>query len=271
MKTFRLLAVLILSAPAALVAQSEGFATFKVNPGSSDAQKPQGTSKIAFSRSAVRVDAHLDLAPMGSSRDERSRAPRSYDTTMIQKLSEPDKLYIVNDASRSYSVMDLAKTRQDTPRSDEKWSVKRGGRGSVAGVACENATMTSSKGGTVDACVATEVMSSMSWWSAMNRQGSGQGTWVKAMDDAGLRGLPVRMVVKSADGKPSVDMELVSLERRSVPSSMFEIPASYKQTSTGMAVMSPEQQKMMNDALSKMTPEQRKAYEDAMKRAQQPQ
>jgi hypothetical protein len=66
-------------------------------------------------------------------------------------------------------------------------------------------------------------------------------------------------------------MELVKLDRRSVPASTFEIPAGYTEAKGGMGMMSPEQQKMMQDQLSKMTPEQRKAYEDAMKRSQQPQ
>ena len=66
-------------------------------------------------------------------------------------------------------------------------------------------------------------------------------------------------------------MELVKLDRRSVPASTFEIPAGYTEAKAGMGMMSPEQQKRMQDQLSKITPEQRKAYEDPIQPAPQPQ
>ena len=91
------------------------------------------------------------------------------------------------------------------------------------------------------------------------------------MSEAGLKGFPVKMTMLRKDGNPEIEMELIKLDRRSVPASTFEIPAGYTEAKAGMGMMSPEQQKRMQDQLSKMTPEQRKAYEDAMKRAQQPQ
>jgi hypothetical protein len=66
-------------------------------------------------------------------------------------------------------------------------------------------------------------------------------------------------------------MELVRAEGRPVPSSMFEVPAGYKeedQTSMAMGQMSPEQQENMKKAMESLTPEQRKAMEDAMKKRQ---
>jgi hypothetical protein len=90
---------------------------------------------------------------------------------------------------------------------------------------------------------------------------------MKAMQDAGLKGFPVRTKFRSGSGENSTEilMELVSMEKKSVPAAMFQIPAGYKEASVSTVNMSPAQEKQMEDALSKLTPEQRKAYEDAMR------
>lgn len=264
MKNRILTAVLTLLAPAILLAQSDGVATFKVVTHATGADMP-GTSKVSFSRTGWRVDMHMDTSAVAG-RKERSPMPAVYDMTMLGKMSDPQKIYVLNDAARTYSVMDMATSAYTRP--EETWTVQRTGRGSIAGLSCENATVTSSKGGKVNVCVSMDFPNSGGWWSAMNRRRN-EG-WYRAMADSGLKGFPIKMVVLKSDGSPEVEMELVSLERRSVPASSFEIPAGYKESSAGMGGMSPEQQKMLNDQLSKMTPEQRKAYEDAMKKAQQP-
>jgi hypothetical protein len=190
-----------------------------------------------------------------------------HDTTMLGKLSDPQKTYMVHDSTRTYSVIHSEKTAPT--RSEETWTVQRTGRSSAGGMSCEGATVTSSAGSKVNACVATDFPISNAWWTAMNQRRS--DGWFHAMSEAGLKGFPVKMTMLRKDGKPEVEMELIKLDRRSVPASTFEIPAGYTEAKGGMGMMSPEQQKMMQDQLSKMTPEQRKAYEDAMKRSQQPQ
>jgi len=63
-------------------------------------------------------------------------------------------------------------------------------------------------------------------------------------------------------------MELTHLEKKSLPGSLFEVPAGYKQTDFAMGGMTPEQEKAMADIRAKMrekmTPEQRKAHDEAM-------
>jgi hypothetical protein len=189
-----------------------------------------------------------------------------HDTTMLGKASDPQKAYMVHESTRTYSVIH---TENTAPRnSEEKWTVQRTGRGSAGGMSCDGATITSSEGSKVNVCVASDFPISTAWWTAMKRRQS-EG-WFQAMNEAGLKGFPVKMSMLK-NGKPEIEMELVKLDRRSVPASTFEIPAGYTEAKGGMGRMSPEQQKMIQDQLSKMTPEQRKAYEDAMKRSQQPQ
>jgi hypothetical protein len=261
----RLLAAFLLLAPAIAFAQTEGVATFRFTLPHTSEASPNANYRMFFSRNAVRMEMQMDL----SSRSKGSRppgAPSTFTMTMIQKISDPDRIYTLSDAQKTYSVMDLAKIRQSAPQENETWTVKRLGRDRVAGIACDNAVMSSSTGNQVEVCIASDLVYSSGWWEAMNQRSGRSGRWVRAMADAGLKGFPIRMRFKSAKNEQDrVEMELVSLERKSVPASLFEIPAGYRETS-GLVGMTPEQQKKMDDALAKMTPEQRKAYEDAMKK-----
>src|SRR6478672_8358318 len=237
-------AVLALSAPAALLAQ-QGVATFKTVIHGAGQDMP-GTVKLSFSPAGWRSDMQMDMSAMGAGKPERSGMAGVHESTMLGKASDPMTAYMVLHAGKSYSVIHLDKTAASTP--DETWTVQRTGRSSVGGMSCESATVTSSKGSRVTACMSTEFPSSSAWWAAMNRQRS--NGWFRAVSDAGLKGFPVRTSILKAEGKPEIEMELVSFDRRSVPASTFEIPAGYKEAKAGMGGMTPEQQKMMRDQLS---------------------
>jgi hypothetical protein len=266
MKIGRLLFACLLLAPGFVLAQTEGIANFRLSMHGSQGAGPDGQYSIFFSRSALRMEMQMEPSATAGRRPDKggSKSSSAHKMTMIQKLAEPDLLYMVSDEQKTYSVMDLAKAREQAGKQPEDaWTVKRLGRDSVAGFSCEKALMTSSKGNEMEICVANDLPVSNAWWSAMNRGQRGSDRWMKTMQDAGIKGLPIRMKVRSARGATDgMQMELVSLEKKSLPGSLFEIPAGYRKVDSGSAV---------NDALSKMTPEQRKAYEDAMKRAQEKQ
>jgi hypothetical protein len=268
----RILAAFLILAPGLALAQSEGVATFKLIAHSAREDgkaAPAGTYRIAFSKNAYRMDMQMDISSMGGTRSHAGAdAPQAFTMTTISKLSDPDKAYMLNDRSKTYSVIDLARARAQAGHSDEKWTVKRTGHDTVAGIPCEKATISSTTGVSIDACIATDFLVSSAWWSALSQRQGGNDVWIKAMGDAGLKGFPIRMHYQTPRGETRVDMELVSLDRHGLPAAMFEVPAGYKQTDMMGTMMTPEQQKMINDALKNMTPEQRKAYEDAMKKAQ---
>ena len=73
--------------------------------------------------------------------------------------------------------------------------------------------------------------------------------------------------------KPVATMELTKAEKKSLPASMFEIPAGYTKQEGMMGaagvMASPEQQEQMRKAMENLTPEQRKQIEDMMKARQQ--
>ena len=93
----------------------------------------------------------------------------------------------------------------------------------------------------------------------------------KALRENGLEGFPIRWVVYGkAATAPTSTFELVRFEKKSLPSSLFEVPPGYKETGLLGAFATPEQQKIIEDGLKHLSPEQRKAYEDAMRKSQTP-
>jgi hypothetical protein len=61
------------------------------------------------------------------------------------------------------------------------------------------------------------------------------------------------MVERNKAGDERLRMEIVKVERRKLPASLFEVPAGYRETSMmGMMAQTPEQQKQLEDAQKKM-------------------
>lgn len=153
MKNLRFVVALLAVVPAAALAQ-EGVATFRYTMGSAGGQS-DGQSRVYFTKNAYRAEIQMNFASMRGDKQKRpATAESTYKTAMIMRASEPDKLYSVNDETRSYSVMDLAEIRKYAPRSEDTWKVKKFGSDRVAGVSCEKASLTSSNGAEMELCVA---------------------------------------------------------------------------------------------------------------------
>jgi len=259
----------VLSAP--LLAQSEGIAEFKGETHGSRGQTVPSSGKVFLSRSAVRVEWQTQLAGT----DRKAGAPDPFRMTMIQKQSEPDHSYMLNEERKTYSVMQFDTKREKTESSSEKWTAEKLGRDTVAGFSCEKLKMTSAAGNVTEACVAPDLMPSTAWLRAWNRRSEQAGPF-QAMKNAGVVGFPVRWIFREkGTDQISSSIELVRFERKSLPASLFEIPSDYRKVDTMMETMAttPEQEKamrdarkQMNEALEKMTPEERKQYEEMMKR-----
>jgi len=265
MRPLRLAAVL-LALPISLLAQSEGVAEFEGQSTLGPGQTMPSRAKIYTARPGVRVEMQIGTRKDERAREGRGAVPAEVSMLMITRVSEPDKVYFVNDAAKTYSVL----RSKDTSKTGTKYSARRLGRDTVAGFSCEKASLTSDDGSRTDLCVTRDLVPSSSWLSAMNR-GGGEDGMAKALRDNGLDGFPIRWVVYGkAETTPTSTFELVRFEKKSLPSSLFEVPAGYEETGPMGAFMTPEQQKAVEDALKKMSPEQRKAYEEMMKKSQTP-
>jgi len=273
------LCLAVAGAPAAL-AQFEGTADFKVTTITGKGEVVPGTGRISADKNGYRMEWQTDISKIVKGRAVRSGdGPQQVKMTMIGKASAPDKLYLVDDANKTYSVWDLKKARSESS-SDiaTTYTVTRLGPDKVAGLTCQKAQLVSSKGTVIDVCVAGELGVSLDWLTAIGRRQKESTSWITALRNNSLSGFPVRYSMREKDAtQPFVTMEMTKIERGPVNAALFEVPAGYKETDFAIGGLSPEQQKAVSDArakmraaLDRMTPEQRKAYEDAMKKAVRP-
>ena len=71
---------------------------------------------------------------------------------------------------------------------------------------------------------------------ARRGKGGGEEAMVKALKDAGADGMPLKSITTTGDGS-KVTMEVVKVDKKSLPASTFEIPAGYTKSAGGMMDM----------------------------------
>jgi len=274
-RIFRFAALAFLACGTSVLAQTEGIAEFRGTVHTDNGQTIPSQGKVYMSKNAVRVEWQTDLREVAKDRKGSGAAgmPQQFQMVMIQKLAEPDRIYIVNDSRRTYAVESTHRERSKTD-TERKWKVQKLGRDTVAGFACEKALLTAEDGDQTEVCITTELVASNAWLTAWNRREE-QASPLKALKDVGLSGFPVRWIFRNRGSKDvSSSVELVRFDRKSVSASFFEIPPGYRKVDSIMETMAmtPEQEKAMQDArkrmqeaLDKMTPEQRKQYEELMR------
>jgi len=255
-------------------AQFEGVAEMKISTTGAghDQMTMNGSGKTYISKTGWRSEIEMHNPEMAA-----ATGGKPFRMVMFGKLAEPDIAYSINDAMKTYAVINTKEMRDlagKIEKKEKKFSVKKLGKDSVAGLPCENVRVTEDQGKQeIEACVSKEFLSG-DWLRAMQRGGRG-GDWMKALKDSGIEGYPVRMAMTMKD-QPGVKttMEITKVDRRSVPASMFAVPPGYKETSMmGNFAQTPEQAKQMEDAqkqlqkaMENMTPEQRKMIEEMMKK-----
>jgi hypothetical protein len=269
-KPIRLAAAAFFALSAAALAQFEGIATFKGSVHTDKGQTIPSQGKVFLARAACRVEWETDLKQLVENRkDAKGVMPDHYSLVILQLLSEPGRTYTLNPERKTYSVRDASKDQPDPKTPDRTWKVQKLGRDTVAGLSCEKALITSDAGNEMEVCVSKELTPSAAWVAAMSRREDQSGP-LQALKENGLEGFPIRWIFRSQKNKAiSSTMELVSFEKKSLPASLFVIPADYKKSDGSSPFLSAEQEKAMNDArkaaMENMTPEQRKKLEEYMK------
>jgi hypothetical protein len=269
-------AIFALALCAEALAQSEGVAEFRGTMTAGPGKSIPSAGRFYLTKSAYRMEWEVDLSSIAQKEKDAAKGmvPSHTRVITIQKLSDLDHILNLNEERKLYSITDLKKLREGAPaRTQETYSVKKLGRDSVAGFSCEKALVTSSGGSESELCVSAGLFPSAAWTAAESRRDR-SSNMMKALRDAGLEGFPIRWAIRSRGEKQATStMELVRFEKKSVPSSAFEVPPGYKQTSDTTINLSPEQEKAMNDAqkqmkeaIDKLPPEQRKQYEEMMKK-----
>jgi hypothetical protein len=224
-----------------------------------------GTMKGQISSVGTRAEVAARVAQMGD---------MPVTMTMIMKFSNPDVVYMLNDATKTYvefNVKDIGDADKNRP--DKEYTVKKLGKEKVAGYVCEHLLLTAKDSTETEVWTTKDLVDLNVFREYMrrNRQSADVQGIMKALKEAGAEGFIAKMISRDKTGAPAVTLELVKAEKRTVAASLFEIPAGYKKQEgmlgmmPGMMPISPEQQQTINKAMEKLTPEQRKMLEGLMK------
>jgi len=255
MLRWTILLLLIVARPA--FAGFEGYIemTLKMKDGS-------GTMKGYISSVGTRTEIEARVLQM---------AGMPMQMTLVMKFSNPDVVYLLNDVAKTYTEFNVKDAADVTKNRPEKtYTIKKLGKGTVAGYACEHLLLIANDGGETEVWMSKELVDLAAFREYMrrNRQSAEVLGMMKALKEAGVEGFLAKMISRDPKtGEPAMTMELVKAEKRPVAASMFEIPAGYKKQAgiLGMLPLPQEHQETLNKTMERLTPEQRKMLENLMR------
>lgn len=228
-----------------------------------------GTGKVFVSKAGSRTEMDMETARM------------PLHMTTLTRFSAPDVMYLINDKARTYSEIDTKKAREQAAKMGgskdaEAYSVKVLGSEKVLGYSTKHVLLSRPSDKSEMEVWTTRDLLGLSYETMrglMRRGAQDEGSMMKALKDAGADGFFVKMVTREkGKTEPLTTMELTKAEKKSLPASMFEVPAGYAKQEgmlgAASVVAPPEAQEQMRKAMEGMTPEQRRQMEEMMKRQQ---
>jgi hypothetical protein len=228
-----------------------------------------GTGKVFVSKVGSRTEMDMESARM------------PIHMTTLMRFSTPDVMYLINDKAKTYSEVDTKQAREQAAKmagdkDKQPYSVKVLGSEKLLGYSTKHVLLSRPGDKSEMEAWTTKDLLGLSYESMkglMRRGAQDEGAMMKALKDAGAEGFFVKMVTREkGKTEPLTTMELTKVEKKSLPASMFEVPAGYAKQEGMMGAASvvapPEAQEQMKKAMENMTPEQRKQMEEMIKRQQ---
>jgi hypothetical protein len=192
-----------------------------------------GDLRLWMAGERAKLDMALTLNPL----------PTPLRMGVLLDVKEPRKATLINDAMKTYSVIDLAEAATGVDSAGGKYVLKEVGQEKMLGYAVSHVTLSRPKE-LVDAWITPDLPDVYRVLRKLQQANPqyGAAEAFRALDAAGKAGLPMRCIVVR-DGQ-RVTTEVRKIERRTVPASWFAVPAGYVQSDlagAGSVQPSPEQ------------------------------
>jgi len=262
--------------------QFEGVLEMKVaSTGKNSEFGGSGTMVAAVGKPGARCEMNMQMGEMGMK------------MVVLQKTDSPNLVYHINDAKKTYTEIDLTKIREMASQQADtrKYTVQKLGQETILGyktqhVLVQEQAAGEGKGMTTEMWTAKDLLDYATFARMQARPGKkgGEEALAKALKEADADGLPLKSINTTPDGT-KITMEVVKVDKKSIPASTFEIPAGYTKSEGGLMDMIggmtgpqadeankklSEAQERMQEALKNMTPEQREMIEKMMKQRKAP-
>ncbi len=256
-KRINLTVVALLLAAGPVFAQFEGVLEMKMTM-SGMGGEGGGTMNVSVGKAGSRSEINMQMGPMDMK------------MVMLQKNDTPDTLYRINDAGKSYTEMNLAKMRDMAGQqmSTKKYTVEKLGQETLLGYKTQHVLLKEQdagdgKGMSIEMWSAKDLLDYATFSKLQARRGKGasEEAMIKALKDADADGMPLKSIATTPEGM-KVTMEVVKVDKKSLPASTFEIPAGYTKSACGLM-------DMMGGMSGPQADEARKRMDDARKRMEE--
>ena len=225
-----------------------------------------GNAKVSVSKAGLRNEIYAQtlVGPMRM--------------VMLFKAETPDLLYKINDQAKTYSETDLSQPGPKPPeRTDaEPYQIKRLGEEKLLGYNSQHLLVTY-KNTSNELWATKELLDSATFKRLLSRPGRGgpaEERMTKVLKDVGIDGMPLKSIMTSEDGSKTT-MEVVKIEKKTLPGWTFEIPAGYEKTSSMVEAASDAraqmEQRKLEEVMKKLPPDKRAMLENALKQKQEQQ
>ena len=249
-------------------AQFEGVIEMKTTVNSPEgAAHAAGGQKVFLSGAGTRMEMDMQMA------QDRMRM------VILSRTDTPNVMYKINDGDRTYMEIDLDKAQRMAAqfKGETQYTVEQLGEEVLQGYKTRHIRVTnlSRPEDKTEMWTTKELGDSGTVGKMLARQGgrasAGEGLH-KALQEANADGMSLKTVICSENGT-KVLMEVVKIDKKPLPASIFEIPEGYTKSEGGVmgavgGMSGPKvdaAREQMQEAMKKMTPEQRAMMEKMMK------
>lgn len=175
----------------------------------------------------------------------------------ITKAAEPGMVYMLFDKTKTYTKLDITKYANQGQPDNGKYEVIVVGKETVNGYSSTHLKIKYNGKESMDIWTSKDVVD----WATTARLKANKymsdSKLYEEMKAKGAEGFPVRILAN--EGGQQVQMDLVKAEKKELASSLFEIPADYKEGSMMQGVMGGSNMPSMEEIM-KMTPEEREKW-----------
>ena len=217
-----LLAVLL--SATSVFAQFEGVLRMNMTLVSKDGRDcGGGTITLAIAKAGMRGEINLQVGSGGGMKN-----------VVLCKTDTPNINYLITDADRTYTEIDVS---QPTETGGAKWTAEKLGREMLLGYKTQHvlARPKTGTGPSVDLWIATDFLDFETYRKLQASSGGGIGGesgLTQAIKEVGAEGMPFKVLLTTEDGG-KLRMEVVKAEKKSLPTSTFEIPPGYTKSVRG--------------------------------------
>ncbi len=254
-------------AAASASAQFEGVMTMSVNmTNNTSGAGRDSKARLSIGKKGFRVETELRLGAT------------SMTIVVLRRDDTPNIMYYLNEDAKTYYEFDSSKALDDSKLAKDEggYAVRKLGEEKILGYNTQHILLLHTNSVTHrtsdrEFWLAKDICSYETFSHMNNKPGSriSEENVFKALRAAGVDGVPLKMVMHSAEDM-TVYMEVVKIDKKSLPDSTFEVPADFKKTAAPMAggvggAQTDAMRQQMQDRLKNLSPEQRARIEEMMK------